>query len=164
MQCANCGAGMRLDQDKDYLICDYCGSVYAPAPNERGIRVLGEPSKLSCSLCAVPLVHAAIAGKRVLYCPQCRGLLIEMELFATLVQILRRRGDADLEVIRAPDWKELRRAMNCPQCGGRMDTHLYGGPGNIVIDNCERCGVNWLDDGELERVIGAPDRRYSSRR
>ena len=33
-----------------------------------------------------------------------------------------------------------------------MDTHPYGGPGNIVIDNCAGCELNWLDYGELQRV------------
>src|SRR5438132_7486697 len=163
MRCENCGAGMRLKDDDDCLRCEYCESVYCPEPNERGIRVLGEPAGLSCSLCAVGLVHAVVAGKRVLYCPQCHGLLIDMELFATLVQLLQSHHDSPIEVLRPPDWKELRREMTCPQCGRRMDTHLYGGPGNIVIDNCERCSLNWLDDGELQRGVGAPDRRYSSK-
>jgi Zn-finger nucleic acid-binding protein len=32
-----------------------------------------------------------------------------------------------------------------------------GGPGNVVIDTCERCRVNWLDSGELRRIAVAPD-------
>ena len=36
---------------------------------------------------------------------------------------------------------------------------LYGGPGNVILDNCDACGVNWLDDGELQRILGAPDPR-----
>ena len=90
---------MRLGKDKDFFICDYCGGVYYPEPNDRGVRVLGEPAKLSCSLCSVPLVHAAVAGKRVMYCRQCRGLLIDMELFATLIQILQSRRDTPLDKI-----------------------------------------------------------------
>jgi Zn-finger nucleic acid-binding protein len=43
-----------------------------------------------------------------------------------------------------------------------MDTHLYGGGGNVVIDDCERCGLNWLDHGELDRIVRAPDREYAS--
>jgi hypothetical protein len=31
-----------------------------------------------------------------------------------------------------------------------MDTHVYGGPGNVVVDNCPRCAVKWLDHGELK--------------
>jgi Zn-finger nucleic acid-binding protein len=53
--------------------------------------------------------------------------------------------------------------MNCPQCSRPMNTHLYGGPGNIIIDNCEPCSLNWLDDGELQRIVGAPDRQFQTR-
>jgi Zn-finger nucleic acid-binding protein len=38
-----------------------------------------------------------------------------------------------------------------------MIDQVYGGPGNIVIDTCERCGVNWLDPGELHRIATAPE-------
>src|SRR5437867_11481257 len=85
VQCAGCGASMRLEDDKEYLICDYCGSVYCPDPNEMGIRVLGEPTGLTCSLCAIPMVHAAIGGQRVSYCGQCQGILVGMDLFSTLI-------------------------------------------------------------------------------
>ena len=37
-----------------------------------------------------------------------------------------------------------------------MDTHIYGGPGNIVIDNCPACRLNWLDFPELARIESAP--------
>jgi len=162
VQCAGCGATMRLEEDKGYLICDYCESTFSPDPNDRGIRVLGETSSVSCSICGVPLVHAALSGQIVLYCEQCGGILIGMDLFATLIQTLRWRGSFPIETIRPPDWKGLQRKMNCPRCGNPMNTHLNGGPGNIMIDNCEHCSLNWLDDGELQRVIGAPDRRYES--
>jgi Zn-finger nucleic acid-binding protein len=38
-----------------------------------------------------------------------------------------------------------------------MITHRYGGPGNVIIDSCERCQANWLDYGELARIVRAPD-------
>jgi len=38
-----------------------------------------------------------------------------------------------------------------------MDTHIYGGPGNIVIDNCPECRLNWLDHQELARITTAAD-------
>jgi Zn-finger nucleic acid-binding protein len=37
-----------------------------------------------------------------------------------------------------------------------MLSHFYGGPGNIVLDTCEGCQVNWLDPGELQRIARAP--------
>ena len=56
-----------------------------------------------------------------------------------------------------PDWRGLDRSTKCPQCKQQMDTHLYGGPGNVIIDVCEACGLVWLDHGELERIVSAPD-------
>src|SRR6266849_8439608 len=150
---------MRLEEGKENLVCDYCGGVHYPDPNERGIRVLGEPAGVECSLCSVPMVHAAIAGQRILYCPQCRGILIGMDIFGPVIQALRSHGNIAVETLRPPNWEDLRRKMDCPRCGKRMVTHLYGGPGNIIIDNCEACNLNWLDDGELQRVLGAPDRQ-----
>jgi Zn-finger nucleic acid-binding protein len=41
-----------------------------------------------------------------------------------------------------------------------MDTHPYGGPGNVIIDTCENCSLNWLDYGELQHIVRAPDERY----
>jgi Zn-finger nucleic acid-binding protein len=43
-----------------------------------------------------------------------------------------------------------------------MDTHYYAGPGNIVIDDCGRCELNWLDAGELMTIVRAPDHSYDS--
>lgn len=53
---------------------------------------------------------------------------------------------------------ELDRSVDCPDCGRRMSTHLYGGPGNLVVDNCIHCSLLWLDNSEFERIIRAPDR------
>jgi Zn-finger nucleic acid-binding protein len=37
-----------------------------------------------------------------------------------------------------------------------MDAHVYFGGGNVVIDSCEQCELNWLDHGELMRIARAP--------
>ena len=37
-----------------------------------------------------------------------------------------------------------------------MSSHVYGGPGNVVVDACEFCHVVWLDPGELLRIALAP--------
>ncbi len=38
-----------------------------------------------------------------------------------------------------------------------MDTHYYEGGGNVVIDDCSRCELNWLDSGELLIIGRAAD-------
>jgi Zn-finger nucleic acid-binding protein len=40
-----------------------------------------------------------------------------------------------------------------------MEAHFYAGPGNVVIDSCDQCSLNWLDHGELMHIVHAPDER-----
>ncbi|MGA2168949.1 MAG: zf-TFIIB domain-containing protein [Terracidiphilus sp.] len=158
MNCPSCGAPMRLKPGSDAFKCDYCQSVYLPGKDDDGVRVLGEPSGQACPLCSVPLVEAALAKVRILYCAACRGMLVPMQVFEGLVDELR-ATQGGKTVQTAPDSDDLRRRIDCPQCHHRMDTHLYGGPGNVVIDSCEECSFIWLDRGELMHIVHAPDDR-----
>jgi Zn-finger nucleic acid-binding protein len=54
--------------------------------------------------------------------------------------------------------EELERETACPRCERMMETHPYYGPGNVVIDNCPRCSLVWLDYGELAAIRDAPGR------
>ena len=157
MNCPNCGAAMRLKDDADYLICDYCRTPHFPDPNADGVRVLGVPAGISCPICAVPLMNASVARERMFYCERCRGMLISMGVFPEIVQDLRSRREVSVDAARPTDWKDLDRRIRCPKCGVTMDTHAYCGPGNIIIDSCENCSQNWLDYGELDRVVRARD-------
>jgi Zn-finger nucleic acid-binding protein len=151
---------MRLEADKECLVCDYCGNIHYPESNAEGIRVFDEPSKLNCPVCTILLVHAAAGGERILYCNRCHGTLISMGVFMGIVQDMRSRRDTAGSA-HPINWKDLDRRLNCPQCGHKMDTHAYGGGGSVVIDDCENCGINWLDYGELDRIVRAPDREYT---
>lgn len=156
---------MRLDADKDYLVCDYCSNIYVPDPNDDGVRVLEETTAngglVECPVCAIPLFHAALDGQRILYCQRCRGMLIDMDIFAPLVEDLRSRQQAVAELVLPVDSKELDRRLLCPHCRAEMDAHIYGGGGNVVIDDCEPCQVNWLDHGELARIVRSADRQFT---
>lgn len=160
MNCPSCGAAMRLEGDKEYFTCDFCKNIYFPDKNEDGVRVLDEASELSCPLCSIPLVHAALSGQRVLYCSRCRGMLLHMDIFVALLDDLRARSDGASAIPHRPDPKELQRRISCPQCHQQMETHYYCGPGNVVIDDCSRCSLDWLDYGELMRIVRAPDHTY----
>jgi Zn-finger nucleic acid-binding protein len=157
MNCPSCGAPMHLDPEKDFCRCDYCKGYYFPDQNEEGVRVFGEASALLCAVCAVPLSHATMGGVRFLYCGECRGMLISMEVFPGLIEELRTQLGVHLVIPRPPDATELDRRVNCPQCHEQMDTHRYGGPGNVIIDSCSKCLLNWLDHGELMRIVHTPD-------
>ena len=156
MNCPSCGAPMRLKNDEDSYKCDFCHNVYVPQKNDDGVRVLGEQSDQSCPNCNLALMQAAVGKTRILYCTKCRGMLVPMPVFKNLV--------AEMEVVQGgsiaqppADPGDLSRILNCPHCHQRMDTHFYAGGGNAIIESCEKCLLNWLDHGELPRIIHAPD-------
>lgn len=154
---------MRLEADRNYLLCDYCGGVYFPEPNAEGVRLLGESSPLECPLCTTSaLMHASVGDHRILYCTRCRGMLIPMDEFVEIIQDLRSRRTAAVEAVQQPDWREMERRILCPQCHQTMDTHPYGGAGNVVMEDCENCSLNWLDYGELDKIVRAPDHDYQA--
>jgi len=138
------------------LQCDYCKTVVVPDRDDEGVRVLGEIEGKLCPVCQAPLVQATLADIPLVYCTRCHGMLIAMQAFQTLVDTLR--ADLGATVIEpASDPNDLRRIISCPQCHRPMEAHFYCGPGNVVIDTCEHCLLNWLDNGELSRITHAPD-------
>ena len=159
MKCDNCGASMQVDPDHGRFLCPYCGSEAAPPTNFEGVSILG-PSELSCPLCHTPMSQAQWLGYGLQYCETCKGMLVRMEDFVPLTEDLRAQRDTPAYVGLPPDPHSLDRSISCPGCAQQMDTHLYGGPGNVIIDTCENCSVHWLDHGELQRIARAPDHRY----
>jgi Zn-finger nucleic acid-binding protein len=153
---------MRLEERQDYLRCDFCGRFHFPEPDADGVRVLGATTAARCSLCSRELVHAAVGGVRVLHCVSCLGLLIPSEDFLFVLERLRGAGSGAGPPARPLNFTELERRLRCPQCNDWMHTHAYAGAGNIVIDNCPHCRVNWLDHGELRRVASAAAAQYTA--
>ena len=161
MNCPACGAPITLKPDTQGFKCDYCHAVFYPGEEDDGVRVSSEPaepgeSDQACPLCSQPLVKALITSAQVLYCTECHGLLMKMGALSDLIDALR----ASLEkpaVQTPPDPGDLKRAVQCPKCHRRMDTHFYAGPGNVIVDSCGDCYLIWLDRGELMRIVHAPD-------
>lgn len=156
MDCPNCGARMESIKGTDSWNCRYCRSVYYGQKNDDNVCLTGETSKLACPVCSVPLAMATMEGHHLSYCTRCRGSLIGVDDFVLLLDDLRAKQGGAWSISRRADPKELDRHVRCPQCGGPMDAHFYGGPGNVVIDNCAACELNWLDKSELSRIIRAP--------
>jgi Zn-finger nucleic acid-binding protein len=154
MNCPSCGAPMRLTAGQASLVCDYCKGVYFPDPDDDGVRLLDEAEGVSCPICAIPLMNATLAGVGIRHCQRCRGTLVTMGRFETLIEALRseQKGAAALPVSNSA---ELTRTICCPQCHKLMETHFYYGGGNVVIDDCEHCALDWLDQGELKRIAAA---------
>jgi Zn-finger nucleic acid-binding protein len=90
-----------------------------------------------------------------MFCQRCEGLLVEMGNFVAVIDAARAREEQSGTI---PPRRQSPgdRTIDCPGCHRPMLSHFYGGPGNLVIDTCEPCHLNWLDPGELRRIARAP--------
>ena len=158
--CDNCGGPLRLERDTGLLVCDHCGSSQAPAVGSEQIEFLAETAT-PCPLCTTVLSSSRLTGHPLLCCAHCFGMLIEMSRFAAIVDAAR--SGAGLPNTAAQPFRERPgdRILSCPTCRQPMLSQYYAGPGNVVIDSCETCQVNWLDSGELRRIATAPSAPYS---
>ena len=153
MNCPQCGAPMKLDENRDYFYCTYCGSYYIPNSNKEGVSLLGEASSLKCPMCAATLVAAAVNRIRILACPNCHGNLIKQ---SELEPIIESAPPTDSDIARLncpPDFTELQRKFACPSCQGIMESYAYAGTGAVIIQSCGTCQLIWLDFGELSKII-----------
>jgi Zn-finger nucleic acid-binding protein len=147
---------MRLDEARNVLICDHCGSQ-RELPASLGYVKLGSQTSHLCPLCSTPLSASRLDGYPLLCCARCSGMLIAMNCLAAVIDAVRIRENRSVRAVPARDQVPGERTIACPLCGKPMLAHIYGGPGNVVIDSCEKCQVNWLDAGELRRMALAPD-------
>jgi Zn-finger nucleic acid-binding protein/DNA-directed RNA polymerase subunit RPC12/RpoP len=172
MTCANCGAPMRLDRGKCLMVCDYCLSEANPPVDEDGVQIAG-PTSHRCPTCGDNLADGLIERAPVLYCQACHGMLISIEKFLPLIEHLRALRDRPAAFLSQRGEEDAGRSLACPMCGQPMNTHPYGGGGNVNIETCETCSRIWLDRHELRRIVVAadplplyskydPDREFSS--
>jgi Zn-finger nucleic acid-binding protein len=154
--CDNCGAPLRLDRKTGLLVCDHCGSQREPPAGGEYLELLDKTSTV-CPLCSIPLSNGRLDDFPLLCCQRCYGMLIEMGIFAMVIDAMRAHQPSSLRIALPPRQRPGDRIINCPKCARPMISHFYAGPGNVAIDSCERCEVNWLDGGELHRIAVAPD-------
>jgi Zn-finger nucleic acid-binding protein len=53
-----------------------------------------------------------------------------------------------------PQGGEVHGYMTCPRCGKRLQRFRYTWLNPVEIDRCEGCWGVWLDDSELNAIIG----------
>jgi Zn-finger nucleic acid-binding protein len=156
MTCEHCGASLRPVRDLGVFVCDYCQSTFEPPEGDAGVLAIAEVAE-KCPACRAGLWDGSLESFSLKFCRQCGGMLVAMDDLVALVETLRARRDAPVRIVTPRSVADANRHLHCPQCGGEMDAHPYGGPGNINIDSCERCAVVWLDRGELKRIASAAD-------
>ena len=154
--CERCGAPMRIERDRGLFECDHCGSQPEAPAAVASVELLSETSS-PCPICSTPLSASRLEGHPLLCCAGCFGMLIGMNRFAAVIDAMRAHEARAFRIALPRRQDPSGRVVNCPSCRQPMLGHVYGGPGNVVIDSCERCQVNWLDSGELRRIAVAPD-------
>jgi Zn-finger nucleic acid-binding protein len=159
--CDNCGAPARIDRERGLIVCDHCGTQQELPALFEHLELLSE-TRLLCPLCTSPLFDGRLEDLPVQVCARCFGMLISMDLFTTIIDVVRAREDGRVRAVLPRKQNPGDREIDCPVCRNPMLNHVYAGPGNIVIDTCERCFLNWLDPGELRRIVVAPDTRRLS--
>jgi Zn-finger nucleic acid-binding protein len=144
---------MQTDKAHGGLVCTHCGSIEALPPLIREIEI-GDTAGMACPNCSGTLASARLDGNPLLVCGQCTGMLIAMPHFVSVIEAAS--GHEDQHGVVLPRQQTPGdRVLTCPLCRQPMISHFYGGPGNLVIDTCEPCQVNWLDAGELRRIARA---------
>jgi hypothetical protein len=161
--CTSCGAPREYDRGRLIFTCRHCGTEEPVPVNLQAFDLL-EPSGLHCPSCKGALLNAAAGGRPVQVCLGCYGALVPMASFVAVVAVVRFFEGQSLDVLPARRQQPGDRLLVCPSCSQVMTSHLYGGPGNIVMDSCEDCELNWLDPGELRRIALAPDSRPAAAR
>jgi Zn-finger nucleic acid-binding protein len=146
---------MRVSGGLLSLRCDYCKNVVYTAADDEGVRYMEELVDVLCPVCAVPLWNASLDNVSIRACKRCHGMLIGMDAFGGLVDLVRSEKPKT-EIPVADDGSDLKRKLQCPVCHHAMETHFYYGGGHVVMEDCERCELNWLDGGELMRIARAP--------
>jgi len=148
---------MPVNRNTGLAVCGHCGSSEQLAGIATLIELAGASDQM-CPACHTPLAGGRLDGHSLLFCQRCEGLLIEMENFVSVINAARAREEQSGTI---PPRRQTPgdRTIDCPACHRPMLSHFYGGPGNLVIDTCEPCHLNWLDPGELRRIARAPTTR-----
>ncbi len=79
----------------------------------------------------------------------------DAEVTSDELHLLRARREAEREALADDDIGERRKLhwMRCAKCGAQMDEIVFRG---VRVDKCFACGGVYLDDGELEQLVGKP--------
>ena len=157
---------MELFERRRYYFCHHCGAFhFIDTAAADGLQPLGPSDKAhDCPVCATVLGRGLLdATHPVEHCAGCGGLLMPRASFGDVVTRRRAWASGPPSVPARLDARELERQLTCPGCRGSMAVHPYYGPGNVVIDTCDRCDVVWVDSGELRQIADAPGRDRGSR-
>ena len=113
---------------------------------------------MNCPRDGALLARVEILGLQLDKCHQCDGLWLDRGE-------LERLRDAKVEAVEealekkygSPAAQEgsVSAYMRCPRCGdARLLRFTYTYVSPVSIDRCEKCLGIWVDDGELDAIVG----------
>ena len=156
---------MELFAHRGYFFCRYCGSFHFPDTKaDDGIRIVGDTAQpMACAVCSKPLTMAMLDETQPI------SILPELPRRADRAEVLR-GGCAEAALLgyrysragRSSNPKSSRAKCAARRALDRWLTHPYYGPGNVVLDSCEKCELVWLDFGELRQIVDAPGKDRGS--
>ncbi len=154
--CQQCGGNVESVAGRDYMQCRFCQTLAFPQENPLSvdrITPLNDGVDVACPCCSETLQKGQLEDRNVLYCRHCYGMLLKNDAFGAVVRERRARRElSEAETPRPINPADYDRLLHCPHCSGLMEAHPYYGPGNVVIDSCDRCHFIWLDHGEMARI------------
>ena len=141
--CPSCFAMMFLGSKH----CSRCGAAAS----------VSEPLALDkkCPRCKGQLQLKSLGGQKLLECPDCLGLWLDVPTFENIC--------ADREqhaaVLGAASLSNANRVTNekvsyiaCPECKQLMNRANFARCSGVIIDVCKQHGI-WFDRDELSRII-----------
>lgn len=162
MNCQNCGAPLPVTPFSDMVLCLHCDTRHYLPDSEQGTDRIAwsqAPAESDCPRCAERLLQASLDGHPAQACPECHGVMLTTAAFASIVRMRRTEFRGADRTPQPLNLDELSDPIYCPECRWTMEVHPYYGPGNQIIDSCVRCGLVWIDSGELTAIAHAPGRR-----
>lgn len=136
--------------------CRGCGAeVVAPAAADPN----GQPSKLGCPRCQVPMTARLIGDVLLDECGECHGIWVDVPALERILQERRQaRADAILGMQsggQAPATDSAPKGsmyVKCPECATLMNRRNFSGSSGVIVDVCRGHGT-WFDNKELQRVV-----------
>ncbi|MBS3762050.1 MAG: zf-TFIIB domain-containing protein [Planctomycetes bacterium] len=112
---------------------------------------------MECPRDGTILSNVEILGLELDKCHKCDGIWfdrgelekIQESAVSDIEEVLEEKyGDPKVETSEPDGY------MRCPRCGNRLREQTYTFVNPVRVDRCENCFGFWLDDTELNAIVG----------